>query len=204
MPIKITEENIRTLAKHAAPRIVAGIVDNQASIVAGGIDTPLRLCHFLAQLAHESAHFQVTREFASGEAYEGREDLGNVEAGDGTRYRGRGLIQTTGRENYRRATTAIRALNLAAPDFEKNPTRLEEFPWALLAGVTYWRSRKINVPADRDDIVRVTKLVNGGKRGLADRQRYLDKAKAIWLADDQAPTLYDAPRSFGQANSMLA
>ena len=138
----------------------------------------------MAQLAHESAHFQVTREFASGEAYEGRKDLGNTQKGDGPRYRGRGLIQTTGRANYRDATTAVRKLNSSAPDFEANPVALEEFPWALLAGIIYWQSRKINSAADRDDVVRVTKLINGGDRGLAERKEYLRKAKKIWMSDD--------------------
>lgn len=189
---QINEGNIRALTQHAAERIVKGIVDNQAAIAAGGIDTPLRLCHFLAQLAHESAHFQVTREFASGAAYEGRRDLGNTEPGDGKRYRGRGLIQTTGRANYRRATIAIRKLDPSAPDFEADPVKLEEFPWALLAGITYWQGRNINVPADRDDFVRVTELINGGHNGLADRQRYLAEAKKIWMSDGQAPVVSDA------------
>lgn len=182
MPITITAGNLSALSKYAVPRIISGIVENQQAITDGGIDTPLRLCHFLAQLAHESAHFQVTREFASGTAYEGRSDLGNMQPGDGSRYRGRGLIQTTGRANYRQATTAIRKLNASAPDFEANPVALEEFPWALLAGITYWQSRNLNSAADRDDLVRVTELINGGHLGMAERKEYLAKAKAIWMS----------------------
>jgi len=180
-----------------------GIVNNQADIANGGIDTPLRLCHFMAQLAHESAHFQVTREFASGAAYEGRKALGNTQPGDGKRYRGRGLIQTTGRTNYQLATADIRKMDPAAPDFEANPTALEDFPWALLAGISYWRRRKINDAADRDDIVKVTKLVNGGTNGLDDRKRYLRIAKGIWMsggaaaapppATATAPSLHPTP-----------
>src|SRR5690349_23587399 len=120
MPLAITKENILALTKHAVPRIISGIVDNQKAIFDGGIDTPLRLCHFMAQLAHESAHFSVTREFASGAAYEGRKDLGNTLPGDGRRYRGRGLIQTTGRRNYRDATNDIRTMVAIAPDFEQD------------------------------------------------------------------------------------
>ena len=182
MALSITAANVTAITKHAKPRIISGIVDNQQAIFDGGIDTPLRLCHFMAQLAHESAHFQVTLEFASGKAYEGRKDLGNTQPGDGPRYRGRGLIQTTGRANYRQATGAIRKLNASAPDFEAKPEALEEFPWALLGGITYWQSRKINSAADRDDVVRVTELINGGHRGLPERREYLAKAKNIWLS----------------------
>jgi putative chitinase len=179
----ITESDIRELSRTAAERIVRGIVDNQHFLAQGGIDTPLRQCHFMAQLAHESAHFGVTREFASGAAYEGRRDLGNTEPGDGQRYRGRGLIQTTGRANYREARDDIRLIIPDAPDFEADPVKLEEFPWALLSGISYWRRRNINRHADRDDVIAVTRAVNGGLNGLDDRKRYLQKAKAIWMAE---------------------
>lgn len=182
MPMpQITADHIRQLSRTAADWIVDGIVANQQLIAQGGIDTPLRLCHFMAQLAHESAHFRTTREFASGEAYEGRLDLGNTQHGDGRRYRGRGLIQTTGRANYREATRDIQQLVPGAPDFEADPLQLEQFPWALLAGITYWRRRNINRHADRDDIRWATRAVNGGTNGLASRMEYLAKAKSIWL-----------------------
>ncbi len=179
--MKIVEANINEMSRTATARIVDGIVDNQQLIMDGGIDTPLRLCHFMAQLAHESAHFGVTREFASGKAYEGRADLGNTHPGDGPRYRGRGLIQTTGRANYQLARDDIRQIMPGAPDFEADPAKLEEFPWALLSAISYWRRRNINRLADRDDVVAVTKAINGGTNGLDDRKRYLAKAKAIWI-----------------------
>jgi putative chitinase len=178
--IAILASDISKLSKSAVPRIIAGIVDNQDAIPKGGIDTPLRLCHFMAQLAHESAHLTVTREFASGKAYENRKDLGNVEKGDGVRYKGRGLIQTTGRVNYKDATADIRHFSPDAPDFVADPTELEEFPWALLSAISFWRRKNINVLADEDDIEAVTKVVNGGLNGIDDRRRYLKLAKAIW------------------------
>jgi putative chitinase len=178
----INAADIRALSSSAAARVVAGIVDHQQAITDGGIDTPLRLCHFMAQLAHESAHFQVTREFASGAAYEGRKDLGNTHPGDGKRYRGRGLIQTTGRTNYQEAAADIKKMDPAAPDFEADPEALEEFPWALLSAISFWRRKKINAAADRDDVVAVTKIINGGTNGLDEREKYLAKAKSIWMS----------------------
>jgi putative chitinase len=176
----ITEEEIRRLCPHAARWIVDGIVEHQDLLRHAAIDTPLRLCHFLAQLCTESDHLKVTREYASGAAYEGRRDLGNTQLGDGRRYRGRGLIQTTGRANYAEALREIAKLGIACPDFEADPERMEEFPWALLGGVVYWNKRNINRHADRDDVMAVTKAVNGGLNGFDYRQTYLAKAKTIW------------------------
>jgi putative chitinase len=188
MPMpQITAAQIRqmSLSRSVPDRIADGIVNNQGFIDQGGINTPLRLCHFMAQCAVESAHFTVTLEFASGQAYEGRLDLGNTQPGDGPRFRGRGLIQTTGRTNYGHARDDIRMLGsgVTVPDFQREPDnqQLEQFPWALLGAIVYWRRRDINRHADRDDVVSVTRAVNGGLNGLDERTRYLARAKSIWL-----------------------
>ena len=199
----ITASNIREMSRTAAARIVDGIVTNQAAIVQGGIDTPLRLCHFMAQLAHESAHFGTTREFASGAAYEGRRDLGNIQLGDGRRYRGRGLIQTTGRANYREATADIRNMDPSAPDFEANPETLEQFPWALMAGISYWRRRNLNRHADQDDVRGITRGVNGGLNGFEDRKRYLAKAKAIWMVPNTPTATHPVLRLGDKGNDVV-
>lgn len=201
--MEITAANIREMSRTAAPGIVDGIVDSQDALARGEIDSSLRLCHFMAQVAHESAHFGTTREFASGAAYEGRLDLGNTEEGDGRRYRGRGLIQTTGRANYREATRAIRQLNPGAPDFEAAPEALEQFPWALLAGVIYWQRRNINRHADRDDVRAVTRAINGGLNGLEDRKRYLAKAKAIWMEPHAATAPHPVLRPGDRSDDVL-
>lgn len=137
------------------------------------ITTPLRLAHFLAQLAHESDRFNTVVEYASGRAYEGRADLGNTHPGDGARYKGRGLIQLTGRANYRQYG-ALAHLDLeGSPDAAASLYHVTE-----LAGL-YWRERKLNAPADRDDIIAITKAINGGVNGLADRKLYLSRAKKL-------------------------
>lgn len=176
--MNITAADIRRLTPSAALSIVDGIVEHQALIPEFGITTPLRLCHFLAQLAHESAGFRTTREYASGVAYEGRKDLGNTKPGDGKRFRGRGLIQCTGRANAREAGD-----DLGYP-YESKPQLMEQFPHALLVSLWFWKKRGLNKHADADNVVKVTKVINGGKNGLADRRKYLAKAKAIWLGED--------------------
>jgi len=137
------------------------------------IDTRLRIAHFLAQTCHESAGFRTTEEFASGEAYEGRADLGNSRPGDGVRYKGRGLIQLTGRANYREVG---KTLNV---DLEREPARAAEPRLSLRIACEYWKKRKINALCDADDLIRVTRAINGGLNGLDDRRQYTTKAKTV-------------------------
>lgn len=140
--------------------------------------TPLRIAHFLAQVAHESDGFCTLEEYASGAAYEGRTDLGNVRSGDGVRFKGRGPIQLTGRANHRAFTVWMRRIDPACPDFEARPELVATWPWAGWAAAFFWERNAINTrAADRDDLVAVTKIVNGGRNGLSERAGYLTKAK---------------------------
>ena len=138
------------------------------------INTPLRVCHFLAQVLHESGNFRYMEEIASGAAYEGRKDLGNIHKGDGKKFKGRGLIQLTGRANYA-AYSKDRGI-----DFIANPKLISDDPKNCVdvAG-WYWNSRKLNQYADKDDIKTVTKRINGGYNGLADRIKKLAICKSI-------------------------
>jgi putative chitinase len=146
-------------------------------------DSVQRLTAFLAQLGHESGAFRYVREIADGSAYEGRRDLGNTEPGDGTRYRGRGLIQTTGRENYRAVRDRLLArLGAAVPDFEADPEQLERPEWAAWSAADYWDSRGLNAHADRDDFITITRRINGGTNGLADRQQRWERARQALAA----------------------
>ena len=137
------------------------------------INTPLRICHFIAQVAHESDCFNAMEEYASGEDYEGRDDLGNTQPGDGVRFKGRGLIQLTGRENYAKFSKAMNQ------DFIAQPQLLAQSPWAIWAAGWYWNDKHLNEYADRDDLEQVTRIVNGGQNGLEDRRDYLQKAKSV-------------------------
>jgi putative chitinase len=135
------------------------------------INTRLRIAHFLGQTCQESAGFRTTEEFASGVAYEKRKDLGNVKPGDGPRYKGRGLLQLTGRANYHEYGEALKI------DIEGHPLMAAEPVLSLRIACEYWKKHKINPDCDRDDLVAVTRKVNGGTNGLIDRGIYTRKAK---------------------------
>lgn len=140
----------------------------------GILDTPLRLAHFMAQVAHESGGFRYMEEIASGSAYEGRADLGNTQPGDGRLFKGRGPIQLTGRANYR---LFGRELGI---DFEQHPEIVALPSIGLLVACHYWQKRGLNALADADDVLAITKRINGGQNGLDDRKAYLAKAKALF------------------------
>lgn len=137
------------------------------------LDNDLRVAHFMAQLAHESGNFRYMEEIASGRAYEGRKDLGNTEKGDGTRYKGRGPIQLTGRANYRKYG---RALGI---DFENNPEIVALPSIGMLVACKYWYDNGLNELADKDDINLITRRINGGYNGLDDRKAKLNTMKGM-------------------------
>lgn len=133
-----------------------------------GITTPRRQAAFLAQCAHESGELRYTREIASGDAYEGRADLGNTQPGDGRKYRGVGIIQVTGRANVTAAGIAI-GVDLAA-----DPTQGESPANACLISAWFWQSRGLNELADNNAFGTVTHRINGG-------YNHLDERLAYWL-----------------------
>lgn len=151
-------------------------------LIAFEVTSALRIAHLLAQVAHECDGFCTLEEYASGAAYENRKDLGNVKAGDGKRYKGRCPLQLTGRDNYRRFTIWMRDIQPKCPDFEAQPELVAEFPWAAWAVFFFWSTKKLNAVADRDDLIAVTKVVNGGRNGLDDRRVKLGKAKSVITA----------------------
>jgi putative chitinase len=169
--------------QEVAPHFSGIWADRQAKIIAEvgevlratlesyDITTPLRIAHFLGQTCEESAGFRTTEEFASGEEYEGRPVLGNTQPGDGPRYKGRGLLQLTGRQNY---TNYGEALGL---DLVNNPALAAQPSVSLKIACEYWKRHNINAACDQDDILTVTEKVNGGHNGLPDRRAYTSKAK---------------------------
>lgn len=138
------------------------------------IDTPERMAAFMAQIGHESGRLKYVREIwgptPAQARYEGREDLGNTQPGDGKRYMGRGLIQTTGRANYQATRDGLREYLPEVPDFEAEPEALERPRWAAMSAAWYWHKRGLNALADAGDFIRITRRINGGVNGLEDRQ----------------------------------
>jgi putative chitinase len=135
------------------------------------IDTPARVAAFLAQIAHESGSLKFVRELATGDAYEGRKDLGNTQPGDGRRFKGRGLIQITGRTNYQAVGIAL------GLDLIHDPAQLEQPGPACRSAGWFWKSRNLNPLADAGFFDTITKRINGGLNGKADRDAYYERAK---------------------------
>jgi len=128
------------------------------------MDTLLRLSHFIAQCGHECDGFATYEEYASGEGYEGRKDLGNVKPGDGKRYKGRGPIQLTGRSNYRAATPYVRKLiNEPGIDLEATPEIVStDKRVGFATSLWFWTRNGLNDWADRNDAKAVSRGVNRG------------------------------------------
>lgn len=140
------------------------------------INSNVRICAFLAQLMHESGEFKYMEEIADGSAYEGRKDLGNTQPGDGKRYKGRGPIQLTGRNNYK---VCGKALGL---DLENNPELVATLEVGFKVACWFWNSKKLNSFADlntQEGFDKITKKINGGYNGKADRDAKWLKAKQV-------------------------
>ncbi|MBH3405682.1 glycoside hydrolase family 19 protein [Pseudomonas glycinae] len=138
---------------------------------------PKRAAAFIAQIGHESGQLRYVREIwgptAAQRGYEGREDLGNTVPGDGRKYCGRGLIQITGRANY---AACGEALGL---DLINHPELLELPQHAAMSAAWFWKQKGLNDLADRDEFNTITRRINGGLNGLADRLALWKKAREV-------------------------
>jgi putative chitinase len=146
-----------------------------------GIDTPERKAMFLSQIGHESGSLKFVEEIwgptAAQKSYEGRVNLGNTVAGDGYRYRGRGLVQTTGRFNYQKTGDALGLDLISYPELLQEPTH------ASRSAAWYWQSHGLNRFADAGDNVGCTRRINGGVNGLDERNKRFAAAKLALVND---------------------
>lgn len=170
----LTVDTLRAATGCTAARAQDWLAHIQRACDLFAINTPARLAAFLAQIGHESGRLAYVREIwgptTAQLRYEGRADLGNTQPGDGKRYLGRGLIQTTGRANYRATRDGLAQFVPHVPDFEAVPALLERPDLAALSAAWYWHSRGLNALADAGDFVGITRRINGGTNGMADRQ----------------------------------
>ena len=138
---------------------------------------PKRVAAFIAQIGHESGQLKYVKEIwgptTAQARYEGRADLGNTQPGDGSKYRGRGLIQITGRANYNACGEAL------GLDLVNHPELLEKPQHACMSAAWFWASRGLNTLADAGEITKISKRINGGLNGLADRQALYDTALRV-------------------------
>ena len=159
------------------------------------IDTAREYGHFLAQACHETDHFKTLREYASGSAYEGRADLGNTQAGDGIRFRGRGIFQTTGRANYLQLGIKKGRRDL----FINTPELLEQPEYAVWSACEFWKTRGLNDVANHADtdvlkkkyrgtiidvspVEYISLTINGGYHGMEERKKYYALAQQVLVS----------------------
>lgn len=169
-----------------------------------GITTPLRLAHLFAQLHHESGlkpieenlrysakrllevfpkyfnkeqanRYEMKEREIANRVYANRMGNGNEASGDGWKYRGRGFIQLTGKENYTKLSDATGICYVQNPDLLLNEAD------AMIAALWFWNSKSLNIYADRDDVRAVTLRINGGYNGLKHREDLTEYYKKIFL-----------------------
>jgi putative chitinase len=153
-------------ARQVLPYLLAAMAEAE-------INTRRRRAAFLSQVGHESGEGRYTEEIASGDAYEGRRDLGNIQTGDGRRFKGRGLIQVTGRKNYGEAGAALGLDLLSSPELAATPEV------SARVAAWYWRTRSLNELADRGDFDGITRRINGGFNGKPARDAYYARALEV-------------------------
>jgi putative chitinase len=188
----IKPEHLVAIAGRSTP-LIPGLVDWINNLCPSyAIDTPREYAHFLAQACHETDHFKTLREYASGASYEGRADLGNTQPGDGVRFRGRGIFQTTGRANYLQLGIRKGRRDL----FINTPELLEQPEYAVWSACEYWNTRNLNDPANhadsdilkkkyRGNVIDVSPVefisitINGGYNGMDERKKYYAIAQGV-------------------------
>lgn len=177
--MNVTKEQILAIMPNAAKYVDKYLVYINGYADTFKIDTPLRMAHFLAQIAHESNELRYTKELGN-KAYFVKYDngklkqmLGNLKDGDGYKYRGRGLIQITGRANYQ----AYQNSKYCRGNIMDEPQLLEQPLGAVKSAMWWWSKHGLNELADKDSFLAITKTINGGTNGLESRRKYLAKAK---------------------------
>lgn len=200
----ITDSQLRQVMPHVgADKAQLYLPHLNEAMAHSGIDTMLRTAAFVAQLAHESGEFRFMEEIwgptDAQRRYEPPSDLakrlGNTQPGDGKRFKGRGPIQITGRFNYKKYG------DLLGVDLVDQPALAADPQWAFATAGLFWKSNGLNELADKPDFVAITKRINGGTNGLADRQMYYERAKKV-LGDNFISGDFSTPKGVPEAVRM--
>lgn len=181
--MQITEKDLIDIMPNARSQAGVFVSALNSAMERRHIDSPKRIAAFLAQVGHESGQLRYVRELGNNQ-YLSKYDTGTLalrlgntpEAdGDGQKYRGRGLIQITGRSNYRQCSVGLfgdeRLLSL--------PELLEQPQWAAESAAWFWEQKGLNALADRDEFNTITRRINGGLNGLQDRLEIWARARAV-------------------------
>lgn len=184
----ISADQLVKISKTKPPAAnVKSLVDALEMLV-GGLDQPHRLAQFLTHVMHESGGLKFNKEIwgptPAQKRYEGRKDLGNTQKGDGSKYRGYGLGQLTGRANVTRFWKWCVAKHLNPPDFVAKPSLIATDVWSALSAVWFWdegnrTGKSLNRYADANDIEMITKIWNGGLNGYEDRIDYYTRSALV-------------------------
>lgn len=187
---QVTPELLR-LALHIPPaRAEAWAMPMRGAALMARLNTVARVSAFLGQIGHESGCLRWMSELWGPTEAQMRYEppgalatrLGNIRRGDGSFYRGHGCIQTTGRHNHARVRDRLRErMGDKVPDFEACPQALAQPLWAALSAADYWLDRDCNTLADAGDMLGLTKRINGGTNGLADRLAITAQARAACI-----------------------
>ena len=173
----ITEQQLLQILPNAGAKAGVFVPVLNTAMVRFQIVGAKRVAAFIAQIGHESGQLKYVKEIwgptTAQARYEGRADLGNTQPGDGSKYRGRGLIQITGRANY---TTCGEALAL---DLVNHPELLEKPQHACMSAAWFWASRGLNTLADAGQFDTITRRINGGHNGAAERQALYVRALKV-------------------------
>ena len=175
--MSITPQQLLQILPNAGP--VAGVFVPVLNAAMGHyqIVGAKRVAAFIAQIGHESGQLKYVKEIwgptAAQAKYEGRKDLGNTVAGDGSKYRGRGLIQITGRANYMAFGEAL------GLDLIKQPELLEKPQHACMSAAWFWATKGLSTLADAGQFDKITQRINGGQNGAADRQALYARALKV-------------------------
>jgi len=181
--MSLTEQQLQSIMPNARRQAGVFVSALNAAMARRQINTPKRQAAFLAQIGHESGQLQYVRELG-GDQYLSKYDtgalaakLGNTPAadGDGQRYRGRGLIQVTGHDNYLRCSLAL----FGDERLLRTPELLELPQWAAESAAWFWSMNGLNALADRNEFNTITRRINGGLNGLQDRLELWGRARAV-------------------------